>query len=174
MYKWLSDDSLAFTAGEQQLTVFLDFPITKDIIRVETKFYHDEDHPGTTADFGVADSAVIGQLYAKWLYNNANTCAYYLDKSSAKITYGRSLKSLLSAFYARSGTQLAIEVDMNEGVLRFYCGTRLAPSAVKIKPKSLHVGFSGRFAQRFEAVSVRRLERPTLRPQDKPEVLKWE
>lgn len=172
-YRWISGNCLSFNTGENSITVFLDFPITKDIWRLDTKFFHDELKPGTTADFGVADSSVIQNLFSKWLYNNPDACSYYLDKNIAKISIGKTPKTLMSYFNVRQGNQIALEIDMNERILRFYYMNKMVPVAIKIKPRSLHIGFTGRFSQRFDDISLRRLERPTIKPSDRPELLDW-
>lgn len=172
-YRWQGGNCLSFGAGEISLTVFLDFAVTRGIWRVDTKFYHDDSRPGTTADFGVADSAVISKLFSKYLYNNPDSCSYYLDKSSAKLSIGKTPKTLLSYFNVRNGTQVSLEIDMNEKIVRFYNNNKLVPAVVKIKPISLHIGFTGRWSQHFDGVTLRRLERPTLKPTDKPELIEW-
>lgn len=170
-YSFRTRDSITFHSNEDAATVFLDHPITTGVWRVEAKFYFDESKPGTTADFGVADSSSLSRLYSKWLYNDPNTCALYLDKGSSKVTVGKTPKTILSDYNVSSGSVVAMEIDMDSRMLRFLLSGRPVPFAVKIKPHSLHVGFTGRFMQRFAAISLRRIDKSALHTP--PEVIVW-
>lgn len=165
---------LQFNTGETAMTVFLDFPITKDIWRCDLRFYHDDTHSGTTADFGVCDSKVIGRLFDKWLYNNVETCVYYLDKSAARICIGKNPKPLMPAFNVKNGTEIGIEIDYVIRQIRFYQNNQPVPFTVAIRPSSLHVGITGRYQQRMEAISLRRVSQATVRLADKYPQYEWE
>lgn len=172
-FDFLGRNTIQFTGSDQSNTVFIDFAFASKIWRVDFKFFHDESHQGTTADFGIVNSSFISKFYTKWLYNNPEVVAYYICKSEARLCVGTNPKTLLSNFNIRSGSEIGVEVDMDSRLLRFYHDGKIIPFTVRVPVSSVHVGFSGRFRQAFKDITLHRIEKGTIRPQDKLEVLNW-